>query len=180
MYGIVNQAIQGLVTEQFGEDTWMEVKKRSNIDFNTFLSNESYDDSVTYQLAGATSEVLGISVDQVLEAFGEYWVLKTGQENYGSLLKAGGRSLKEFLVNLPNFHSRVMLMYPNLTPPEFRISHIEDRSLQLHYYSEREGLVGFVRGLIQGLGKMFDTTVETKLLQSRDDGSDHEVFYVEW
>ena len=72
------------------------------------MSNESYDDSVTFNLAGAASEVLGISVSEVLVAFGEYWVLRTGQEKYGALLKAGGSNFSEFMINLPNFHSRVM------------------------------------------------------------------------
>lgn len=180
MYGIVNKAIQDLVTENFGIDQWEKVKEKSGIKVDFFLSNEPYPDENTYKLAGAASEVLNISLQDVLIAFGEYWVLKTGQQHYGSLMQAGGENLKQFLVNLPNFHSRVMLIYPNLTPPEFKISHIEERSLHVHYYSQREGLKDFVYGLLQGLGKMYKTETQITLLQSRDEGFDHEIFSVKW
>jgi hypothetical protein len=40
-------------------------------------------------------------------------VLKTTKEKYGGLMEAGGNDLKEFLINLPLFHNRVMLIYPS-------------------------------------------------------------------
>ena len=178
MYGIVNQAIQGLVTENYGEEKWEEIKSKAEIEEDFFMSNEAYDDSVTYNLVGAASEVLGVSASEVLIAFGEYWILKTGMDNYGSLLSSGGDNIKEFLVNLPNFHSRVMLMYPNLTPPEFQVSNVEDNSMHVHYFSERQGLADFVTGLLQGLGKMFGKEISVEMIESRDKGSDHEVFLV--
>lgn len=180
MYGIVNKAIEDLVKANFGEEKWEAVKERSGIDVDFFISNEPYDDSLTYQLAGAVSVEMNMPVSQVLEAFGEWWVLKTGKEKYGGLMEAGGHTLKEFLVNLPAFHNRIMLIYPKLTPPEFQISHIEDTSVQVHYYSKRVGLQEFVRGLLTGLGKMYNEPVHLELIQSRDDGSDHEIFKVNW
>ena len=82
-------------------------------------------------------------------------------------MEGGGSNLKEFLINLPSFHSRVMLMYPNLDPPEFKVSDIQDTSLHLHYFSKRPGLQDFMIGLLSGLGKMFDVSVNINLLQSR-------------
>ncbi len=180
MYGIVNKAIQSLITEQFGEEEWIAVKEKSGVDVDFFLANEPYDDAITYKLAGAASEVLGISVGEVLQAFGEYWVLKTAKEKYGGLMEAGGNNLKEFLINLPLFHNRIMLMYPKLTPPEFKVSDITENSVQLHYFSKREGLQEFVRGLLSGLAKMYQAEVSIELLQSRDNGSPHEIFKVSW
>lgn len=180
MYGIVNKAIEDLVKVNFGEDKWDAVKKRSGVDVDYFLSNEPYDDAITYQLAGAVSEEMQIPVEKVLEAFGEWWILKTGQEKYGGLMQAGGNNLREFLVNLPIFHNRIMLMYPKLTPPEFQISHVEENSVHVHYFSKRVGLQEFVRGLLSGLGKMYETPVVIELLESRDDGKNHEIFKVSW
>jgi hypothetical protein len=180
MYGIVNKAIQDLVIEQFGESEWEIVKTKSGIDVDFFLSNEPYDDDITYKLAAAVGEVLNISLGQVLNTFGEYWVLKTGKEKYGGLMSAGGSNLKEFLINLPLFHNRIMLMYPKLTPPEFKVSDISDNSIHVHYFSKREGLQEFVRGLLSGLGKLYNTSVVIELLQTRDEGSTHEIFKVSW
>jgi len=180
MYGIVNKAIQDLVTENFGADKWELIKDKSGVDVDFFLSNEPYDDDITYQLAGATSEIIGITVGQVLNAFGEWWILKTGQEKYGGLMKAGGNNLKEFLVNLPLFHNRIMLMYPKLTPPEFKVTDLTENSIHVHYHSKRDGLQEFVRGLLSGLGKMYEVETDIVLLQSRDDGNTHEIFKVSW
>jgi hypothetical protein len=180
MYGIVNKAIEDLVKENFGEEKWDAVKERSGVDIDFFLSNEPYDDDITYKLAGAVSEEMQMPVSDVLQAFGEWWVLRTGKEKYGGLMEAGGSGLKEFLINLPVFHNRVMLIYPKLTPPEFKVSNAEENSIHVHYFSKRVGLQDFVRGLLSGLGKMYNTPTQIELLQSRDDGSDHEIFKVSW
>jgi hypothetical protein len=71
-------------------------------------------------------------------------------------------------------------MYPKLTPPEFKISDVQSNSLHVHYHSKREGLQEFVRGLLCGLAKMFDTVITIDLLQSRDEGKTHEIFKVSW
>lgn len=180
MYGIVNKSIQDLITANFGLDKWEIIKEKSKVDVDYFLSNEPYDDDITYKLAGAASEVLGITVGQVLNAFGEWWILKTGKEKYGGLMTAGGSNLKDFLVNLPLFHNRIMLMYPKLTPPEFKVSDLQGNSILVHYHSKREGLQEFVRGLLTGLAKMYAVDAEVELLQSRDEGSSHEIFKVSW
>lgn len=180
MYGIVNKAIQGLITDNHGKETWEKIKRKCSVDADIFLSNEPYPDKITYDLATAASETLSISLEDVLISFGEYWIVNTGQKSYGSLMQAGGDNLKQFLVNLPNFHSRIMLIYPNITPPEFKITDIKNNELLLHYYSERPGLKYFVYGLIQGLGKLYKAPTVIEIINSRDDGFDHEVFHVKW
>jgi hypothetical protein len=180
MYGIVNKAIKDLVTLHFGEETWNKVRKRSGIATDYFLSNQSYDDAITYQLARSVSEECGITLSEALIAFGEFWITHTGKEKYGSLMEAGGSTLQEFLVNLPNFHNRVILIYPNLTPPEFRVTDLEEKSLHLHYHSKREGLKDFVYGLLVGLGKFFNTPIQIDPVASREEGNDHEIFKVTW
>ena len=180
MYGLVNKSIQDLITTSFGIDKWIAIKEKSGVDIDYFISTEPYDDAITYLLAEAASEELGISVADVLFTFGEWWILKTGNEKYGGLMKAGGSNLKEFLINLPLFHDRIMLIYPNLMPPEFKVEEVQDNSLVLHYFSEREALVDFMKGLISGLGKMFNTPVEIGHINSKESGHTHEVFKVSW
>jgi hypothetical protein len=180
MYGIVNKAIEDMVIANYGDEKWEAAKARSGVDIDFFISNEPYDDDITFKLAQAVSEEMNMPVSAVLQMFGEWWILKTGKEKYGGLMDAGGSSLREFLVNLPAFHYRVMLIYPKLTPPEFKVSNIDERSIHLHYFSKRHGLEEFVRGLLTGLGKMYSTSLEVELIQSRNEGGDHEVFKVSW
>lgn len=180
MYGLVNNAIESLVKTNFGEDNWQRVLKKSNIGIDYFLNSQPYDDEITFALANAVSQVNNMPIGEVFRAFGEWWIIKTGQEKYGHLMQAGGSNLKEFLINLPDFHNRILLIYPKLTPPEFKVSDIESNSLHLHYYSKRIGLQEFVHGLITGLGKMFNVPVAVDLICSRDNNFNHEIFKISW
>jgi hypothetical protein len=74
----------------------------------------------------------------------------------------------------------VVLIYPNLKPPRFQLSHVEENSLRLHYYSHRQGLQPFVRGLLKGLSAMFNVDSHITTLQSKEIGGDHDEFLVEW
>lgn len=180
MYGIVNKSIEELVVANYGQDKWDQIKAKSNINIAYFISSESYDDEVTFVLASTIAEELGVSVDEVLRSFGEWWILHTGKNHYGYLLESGGDNFKNFVLNLPSFHNRVMMMYPKLTPPEFKISNVEEDSLHLHYFSKRKGLSAFVHGLMSGLGTFFNTKVTTEHLKSVASESTHEIIKVTW
>lgn len=180
MYGMVNQALEELVVARGGESLWDRVKAESGVSVELFVRSYGYPDEVTYALVGAASRCLDLEPDKFLEDFGVHWVLKTAEEGYSDLMKAGGKTLPEFLQRLPDFHTRIALIFPDLKPPEFRCSDISEDSLNLHYFSGRAGLAPFVVGLIRGLGERFRTPVTIQCLQSRDDGADHEVFRVQW
>jgi Haem-NO-binding len=180
MYGMVNKAVEELVCLHHGEDVWQRIKDRANVDVDVFISNEAYPDDITYRLVGAASEILGQPADEFLIAFGEHWVLHTAQKGYGQLMLAGGRTLPEFLSNLPNLHSRVAMIFPKLQPPRFECRDITPHSLRLHYYSHRPGLSAFVVGLMQGLGTMFHTPVTVRLAIPKGDASEPDVFDVTW
>ena len=180
MYGIVNNAIENLVKANFGDEKWQVILERSNIGMDYFLNSQPYDDAITFALAEAVSEVMQMPIGDVFRTFGEWWIVKTGQEKYGHLMEAGGNNLKEFLLNLPDFHNRILLLYPLLAPPEFKVTDVENSSLHLHYFSKRQGLKEFVHGLISGLGKMYKVPVEITLICSREDNFDHEIFKINW
>lgn len=180
MYGIINKSIESLVKENFGQDKWELIKQRSGTGFDFFVSTEPYDDDITYKLASSISEEMSIPLNEVFKTFGEWWILRTSKEKYGSLIEAGGNNLREFLINLPVFHNRVMLIYPKLTPPEFKVSEVTEKSLLVHYYSQRHGLQDFVFGLLTGLGKLYETKVDVTLIQEKKEGGSHDIFKVSW
>ena len=180
MYGLVNKAIQELVSESFGTDTWSEIKVKAGVSQEAFISNQAYSDTITYDLVAAAAEVLETPADQVLRAFGEHWVLNTAARGYGDLMDAAGDNLVEFLTYLPNFHARVNLIFPELIPPSFEVEDVTDESLTLHYHSERPGLQDFVVGLVQGLGKRFNTPTTCTHLRGKAEGEDHDIFEVSW
>lgn len=178
MYGLVNLAIQQLVIDRFGEAKWNEVKQKSGVDILTFVSMEQYPDKLTYALVVAASEVLETPTETLLEEFGKYWTLYTAKEGYEDFLEMGGTSVKEFLANLNNLHTRVGSMFPGFKPPVFKITDRKGTSLKLHYFSERPGLAPMVIGLVKGLAKRFNTQITIELVAAKAKGHDHDEFEV--
>lgn len=180
MYGLVNRAIEQMVCENHGEDTWEQIKAAAGVDTEIFITNEAYDDAITYRLVVAASEILRVQASQILETFGRHWILKTAVEGYGDLLRAAGADVASFLRNLPNFHARVQLLYPHLRPPRFASEELGEHKLLLRYYSERTGLAAFVRGLLLGIGELFKVTLTVEQVGVRGEELDHDAFAVTW
>jgi Haem-NO-binding len=174
MFGLVNKGLEDMVCSQYGEETWEEIKSKAEVEIEAFISMDAYPDDITYRLVDAASVAMEIPATDVLEAFGRYWILFTATEGYGSLMEMAGDNLPEFLQNLDNLHARVGLSFPNLQPPSFLCSALEEESLKLHYYSDRPGLTPMVVGMLKGLGEKFNTDVDIHLTNSKAQGNDHE------
>lgn len=180
MYGMLNKAVEEIICLNHGEAKWEEIKTEAGVEVEVFMSNEAYPDEITYRLVAAASRLLNTPAEAILMALGERWILHTAQEGYSGLMQAAGRNLPEFLRNLPNFHSRVSMIFPKLQPPKFQCTDETDSSLTLHYYSNRQGLAPFVVGLMRGLGKRFDMQVTARHVADRTTGADHDIFEVTW
>ncbi|AFY51058.1 heme NO binding protein [Nostoc sp. PCC 7524] len=180
MYGLVNKAIKDMVCSRFGEEIWQEIKQKAEIDVDVFISMEGYPDDITHRLVKAASMVLKLSPSEIMQAFGQFWVKYTSEEGYGEMMDMSGDNLPEFLENLDNLHARVGISFPQLQPPSFECSDMEEDSLTLQYRSSREGLAPMVIGLVKGLGIRFETEVDITQTQSRNDGYEHDEFLVKY
>ncbi len=178
MYGMVNKAVEDLVVTLGGPSLWASIVERAGLEMPLFMAMDPYDDAVTYRLVDAASGVLGQTSSEVLEAFGEHWILFTGREGYGPLLSAMGATLPQFLRNVDAMHSRVALNMPALRPPSFTCEEIDERSLVLRYWSGRPGLAPMVTGLLKGLAVHFDLNMTVTPTVPRPEGADHDVFLV--
>lgn len=177
MYGLVNKAIEDLALRLGGTNMWSTIVAKAGVELPVFVAMEPYDDDLTYRLVEAASEVTGLPPADVLEAFGEHWILYTAEQGYGPILGAMGATLPQFLGNLDSMHSRIALTMPALRPPSFACDEVDERTLRVHYWSERQGLSPMVVGLLKGLGARFDLDV-TVTVDSRPEGVDHDTFLV--
>ena len=55
MYGMVNKAVRGFVLKNFNAETWAQIHTTAGVS-EDFVSMQSYDDDVTYNLVGAAVE----------------------------------------------------------------------------------------------------------------------------
>ena len=167
MYGMVNQAVRGLVLDAFGEAAWTAIYTEAGAP-ESFVSMQKYDDSITYGLVAAAEVHLELSAQDILHAFGEYWVLKIATVHYPQLMNASGGGFLDFVKNLDHMHQRIRVTFPDYNPPSFRVKDLTEGAVQVDYYSDREGLLPFVKGLFMGLGQHFKVSVE---IEDHDDTS---------
>ena len=174
MYGLVNQAVEDLAVRLGGPELWTKIVEQAGLDVPVFVAMSAYDDDITFRLVAAASEVLGLTQAEVLEAFGEHWILYTGSQGYGPMMSAMGTTLPQFLGNLDAMHSRIALSMPELKPPSFACEELGEGRLLVRYWSERAGLAPMVTGLLKGLAGRFalDLTVTP---QDRSADADHDV-----
>lgn len=178
MYGLVNQAVEDLAVRLGGPQLWATIVDRAGMEQPVFVAMETYDDALTFRLVEAASDVLGLPPSEVLEAFGEHWILYTGSQGYGPMLDAMGTTLPQFLGNLDSMHSRIALSMPQLRPPSFACEEIDERRLVVRYWSERTGLAPMVVGLLKGLGSRFGLDISVTHSDASADGGDHDSFLV--
>ena len=180
MYGLVNKAIKDLVVSNHGEEKWKEICQLTGHIEEDFIGMNPYPDKLTYDLVGNAAKVLGAHPHDLLEAFGEYWILYTADEGYGDLMSLTGSTFPEFLSHLDMLHYRINNIMPELAAPQFTTRNETDHSIELEYRTHREGLSPMLLGLIKGLGKRFELVVSIEQIQVKDDTNDCHVFRISW
>lgn len=178
MNGLVNRAIEQLVISMKGEAGWRGVCAHAGVAADGFVSMENYDDDITYRLVQAVSERLALPPEQVLEAFGDYWITYTADEGYGALMTAGGSHLREFLGNLNDLHGRVESIFAQVRIPLFRVEDVSDTEYRLFYASHRKGFAPMVLGLVKGLAKRFGQSVEVVQVHAKTEVNGEDIFSV--
>ena len=175
MYGMINKSIEALITSRYGPAVWEKILDEAGIGRPDYVLMRSYDDDETYKIVGAATIILGVPAEDILEAFGEYWV-SYAEVGYGELLRFTGENFLDFVMHLDEMHARIKLAFPELRPPSFSTIPNQDGSMWIHYRSERPGLQPVVRGVLNGLAKRMGITLVITQSEDPDDG--HAVFHV--
>lgn len=177
MYGIIQKSIEEMVVKSFGQEKWETILEQAGVAERDFVLLQSYPDEVTLAIVGAATRVLGLSVDAVLESFGEHWITYA-ERGYGGLLRMSGGTFPEVVANLDAMHTRIKLNMPELRPPSFRCEPQGDGLMRLHYFSERAGLEPVVRGMLRSLARRMGVEIDFEQSRAADDG--HAIFDVRY
>jgi hypothetical protein len=162
MKGTIHKSIEKLVIEKFGEEKWYECLASVGLDEDhVFMLNEDVDEQLTMDLLGKMPAILGISFQQVCDAFGEYWVNAYVPKIYFGYIE-NYKTAKEFLLAMDEIHETVTKEIPNAKPPRFDF---EDKgeSIIVTYKSER-GLIDLYISLVKGVGIYFKQMLDIKKL----------------
>ena len=179
MYGMINKAIRTLVIREAGEDVWNMVLETSGIDEDVYEDLETHDDSITFTLVGAVSEILNLPPGDVLEMFGVYWSTDVAPKAYGEYFNSFGNDFHSFVEGLDEMHVRITQMLPSLVPPAFDIEKIDDNHFTIHYKSQRDGLAPLAVGMLKGIAKDFGGEADITQIEYKGT-DDHDVFDVKF
>jgi len=177
MFGWINDCTECLVLTKFGNETWQKVKEKAGCEVRDggFLRYKYYPDSDTVQLVVAASEVLGIGVDDVLFAFGDYFIDYVQENGYSNILECLGSNLRDWLSNLNSLHDHLQASYPKgFVAPVFWSEDDEESTegaILVHYFSHRGSLlVPLVLRVIKKLSKVyFDIEINIEQYQLQDE-----------
>ena len=180
MLGMINHALQEMVTERLGIDAWDAIRAESGVEDRVFVIMRQYPDEVTFRLAGAVAAKLGVPLPDALRAFGHYWMAFAERQPWGKVMHSMASSTRELLPALNELHARIALSFPGVSMPQFRCEPAPGGALRVHYFSARPGLAPFVLGTLEGIGAMYGEMVQVSIAERREDGAAHDVFLVEF
>ncbi len=160
MYGLVHKSMRDYIKSSNGDKAWSDIESKLSLDESSFLALHAYDDAIIYGMVGAACEKLGKPADELLKAFGEYWITVTAKKSYGPLLNSYGASTFELCANLDAMHKHFASTFVGYRPPGFKTRSLTENSISLEYSSDRNGLVPFVEGLLSGMGILFEESLE--------------------
>jgi len=84
MKGTIVKCMQELVERTFGASKWKESLKRAGIEEHAwFNATADVADSDVMKIVKGISEAASLSVEQVADAFGEYWSSQYAPKLYG-------------------------------------------------------------------------------------------------
>jgi guanylate cyclase soluble subunit beta len=164
MLGWINDCVEKLVIEKFGVEVWHAVKEKAGCEVKDggFLKLEHYTDNSTTSLVDAASELSGLTVPQVYEAFGVFFVAYVIDEGYENLLCCQGSTLKDWMTNINAIHSHLQTTFPKkMIMPEFWCEENGDGTLSLFYFSTRGNFLSpLAAGLVTEVAKrQFDLSI---------------------
>ena len=177
MYGLVHTAIRDMIQTNYEPDVWSKIRDEAGVSDKDFLSMKCYDDAIVHNLVNAASNVLNVSTEDCLDAFGQFWVLNTAAKHYGNMLDSFGLDIWALLENLDHMHDRMSSTFSGYNPPSFHLVRHEDSVRLLHYRSSRQGLTPFVIGLLKGLSIHFQTDISIVVVEEvMNDKGQHTTF----
>jgi hypothetical protein len=177
MLGMINHAIEEMVTERLGAAAWDRVKASVGFTDPIFVVMKPYPDELTYALVGAVAAEARMPATDVLRDFGRFWITYSDRQPWGKVMRSMGSDLRSLLLALDAMHARIEISFPGVTMPHFRV---EERGagLRVHYFSPRPGLAPFVLGALEGLGALYREPVSVTQSADRAGGAAHDVFDV--
>ncbi|MBF0252427.1 MAG: heme NO-binding domain-containing protein [Candidatus Omnitrophica bacterium] len=167
MHGVIICALKEVLDKNFGDGFWYRCLEKSGLPQNVEVSATGSMTDVNFlKMAGAVCEISKLSLEEVADVFGDYWVNVYAPRLFATFYK-GKNSAKEFLLSMNYVHDDVVRRMEHTEPPVFEFKWIDDKTLEMKYISKR-GLIVLLQGLVKGVGKYYKEDLQiTKISEEK-------------
>jgi len=155
MKGVILKALGEMVTTQFGAQKWKEVLVAAELPAQRlYLDVADVQDMEAIRVIESTCDVLGVTLEQAADAFGEHWVSVYSPRVYPGYY-VDVKNAREFILKISEIHAQVTARMKNAKPPHFTYEW-ETEQVLLMTYSSHRGLLPIAVGLIKAVGKRYN------------------------
>jgi hypothetical protein len=160
MKGVIPKCLNEMVVKNFSQEKWENILLKSGLPADQqFFNHHEIDDNLILKVVENTCEVLGITLEQAADAFGDYWMTEFAPKKYYAFVLTH-TSAKSFLLSMSSVHKKVTTS-ENANPPSFTFEELDDKRITMTYSSKRN-LEVFWLGLIRGVGNYFKENIDIK------------------
>lgn len=178
MPGLIFTSFKNFITSNFDGAAWLNVKKSAQLNVDDEEMDLMFDDHMGMLIVNTLANMVNIAPSILLKEMGTFFIQKTIQEKYGNIIFAGGRSLEEFIINLPKFHSKLLPLLQNVDTPELITERINPKKIHLHYYSYRTGMIHFLIGILEGISKIYQTPISIEVQDNQSINNQHDIIEI--
>lgn len=174
MKGVVFTQFLEMVEEKFGFDISDEMIERSGVS-GVYTQAGNYPPSELFDMVKALSQLTGISVEDLVFAYGEY-LFAVLVNIYPEPSKKYNNSF-EFISHVEQVvHPEVKKLYPDSDLPGFELVSKDENRMKIIYKSTKP-LMDFAKGLMVGCAKYYGEDIEVSYEKpSHEKGEFHALF----
>lgn len=119
MKGSIPTCLKKMTIAHFGKERWEKTLENIGISkYTVFPVMEDIDDLTVLKIVEELCQTLAISLSQLADEFGDYWVNVYSQEAY-SRYYFKYQGAMEFLLGMDELHKQVTQQIINAQPPKF-------------------------------------------------------------
>ncbi|ULT97859.1 hypothetical protein L3Y34_005594 [Caenorhabditis briggsae] len=188
MIGWTHVCVSTLILRKYGPEVLEEILRKAGYTEDIQFDIQCYyDDTETMRIFRVAAQVLGLSVDDMWEMYGEFLITHACETGWQKMLFCMANNLQEFLDNLNSMHYFIdqIAFKSEMKGPTFQCEPFGESGLKLHYFSFRQGLFPIVKGLVRKTARtLFEMEVKVSMLERNQERRksgmvEHVIFSVE-
>lgn len=162
MKGTIVKCLEEVVKKNHGEEKWEDILEACGMDpYHIFSVMDDVPDEAIVAAIGKAAEIIGVSQQEVMDAFGVHWSAVYAPRVY-EVYYEKATSTRQMLMAMAGVHEQVTRRIENARPPKFTYEEHGPDGLRMTYASPR-GMVALMPGLVRGMAQYFNEQVDVGL-----------------